>query len=222
MKSKTSNKFTAWQESNQLRREELIDGYLDTLKESRVRFKHVTDLANYVARHLTTEEGKPCNKSTLLRNIRYKEKLLSHQNKVREPGSKIFNHNLSNVSDVKALIFSVQLECGNLRRERERLDIYIKSLEEQVDEFHSSPNKNRAKSSFQKPDEMKLPDFEYNYIRTCQTLRSLLSHLNTILEVDTNNYCIIDRSKRFNNIIVSEELAKPFVQWLKAIQDNNK
>lgn len=220
MTTKAPSKFAAWQEANQVRREKIIDDYLGVLAKTRVKVRNPTDLADLVARHISQIEGQPCNKATLLRNARYKAKLLTYQAKSLAPGAKALNSRSVTDPTAKALITSAQLESGNLKRELERLNIYVTSLEEQLDQLQSqgrqlpSPADTAESAS-------RLSDYEFRFIRTCQALRSLLSHFNMVVQVDTSSQCILDMSKRRDNVIVHKEVAGPFFEWL-ATQGGSK
>lgn len=220
MTTKDTSKFAAWQEANQIRREAIIDEYLNFLAKTRIKVRNPTDLADLVAKHISQVEGKPCNKSTLLRNNRYKAKILFFQAKSLAPGAKALNSRSVTDPTAKALITNAQLESGNLKRELERLNIYVVSLEEQVDRLQSQgrqlPNPGLATEAANR-----LSDFEYRFARTCQALRSLLSHLNTVVQIEQNNWRIIDMSKRRDNIIVDKDVAGPFFEWL-ALQGESK
>lgn len=215
MNQKAPSRFAPWQEANQVRRENIIDEYLNFLKKTRVKVRNLTDLADLVAKHITQVESKPCNKSTLLRNIRYKTKLLSHQARSLAPGTKSLNSRAVTDPTAKALITSTQLESGNLKRELERLNIYVRSLEEQVDRLQNharqlpSPVDTEGSST-------RLSDYEYRFILTCQSLRSLLNHLKKVVHADSSSQRILDMSKRRDNVIVDKEVAEPFFEWLTA------
>lgn len=214
MKPKARNTFSAWQEANQVRREFIVSEYLAALANTRVRVPHPTGLADLVARHISEVEGKRCNKSTLLRNPRYKAKLLSYQAKILSGTKSLDARSVTDVT-AQALVTSAELECGNLRRELERLKIYTSTLEEQLDHLQGQ---GRILPEAVPADEIstQLSEYEFRFIRTCQALRSLLSHLNLIVQVDPDNRRILDMSKRRNNVIVGEEVAGPFCDWLKS------
>ncbi len=214
MTAKDPSRFAAWQEANQVRREAIIDQYLVSFANTRVKVRNLTGLADLVAKHIAQVEGKECDKSTLLRNNRYKAKLLSYQARSLAPGTKALNSR--NVTDptAKALITGAQLETGNLKRELERLNIYVMSLEDQVDQFQSQVGK-LPKPELSNESNNTLSDYEYRFIRTCQALRSLLSHLNIVVQIDKSNRRILDLSKRRDNVIVDQEVAGPFFDWLE-------
>ncbi len=189
--------------------------YLDFLAKTRVKVRNPTDLADLVAKHITQVEGKPCNKSTLLRNTRYKAKLLTHQVRSLAPGTKTLNSRTVTDPTAKVLITSAQLESGNLKRELERLKIYVTSLEEQVDQLQSQGRQLPSPADIV-GSTTRLPDYEFQFVRTCQALRSLLSHLNIVVQVDLSSQRILDISKRRDNVIVDKDVAGPFFDWLAA------
>lgn len=213
--TRAANRFAAWQEAKQVSRERIIDSYLTYLAKTKVKVRNPTYLADLVAKHITQVEGKSCNKATLLRNVRYKAKLLSFQAQSMAPGVKALGTRSLADPTARALITSSQLESGNLRRELERLKIYVTSLEKQVDDFKSQ-GRQLPQPSKSADAPMQMPNFELRFVRTCQALRSLISHLNLIIELDTKGQRILDRSKRRNNVIVEPEVAGPFFEWLVA------
>ena len=186
------------------------------LTKTRVKVRNPTDLADLVAKHITQVEGEPCNKSTLLRNVRYKAKLLSFQAKSLASGAKALNPRAVTDPTARALIISSQLETGNLKRERERLNIYVTSLEEQVDRYKGEGRHLPGPADAAEPVGG-LSDFELQFIRTCQALRSLLVHLKLVVELDERNQRILDKSKRRDNVIVDKDVAGPFFDWLASL-----
>lgn len=237
MTKKAPSRFSAWQEAKQVRRESIIDEYLIFLAKTRVKVRHVTDLADLVAKHITQIEGKPCNKATLLRNTRYKARLLTYQANSLSPGAKSLNSRAVTDPTAKALVTSAQLESGNLKRELERLNIYVTSLEQQVDQFQSKgrqfPSRANIAASTTRipkytsdeepqPHKLALSDHELMFIRTCQALRAVVSHLSLVLEVDMSSRQILDKSRRRNNVVVDEELAGPFIDWLRNLSGVRK
>ncbi len=211
---KSVSRFAAWQEAGQARRESVIAEYLDYLDTTRVRVKFVTDLADLVAKHIARIEGGECNKSTLLRNPRYKSQLLSYMAEHLESGSRALD--ARNITDpsAKALLTTSKLEAGNLRRELERLNIYIRSLEEQLEQHQKGGAPKLTSPRSKSLASPKLSDYQFQFVRTCQAMRTLLGHLQVTLEADTHSQQILDRSKRRDNVVVDAELAGPFFEWL--------
>lgn len=212
------SKFAAWQEANQTRRELLISEYLRYLRKTRVRCEFVTDLATLVAKHIEESEGAPCNRSTLLRNARYKAQLLSYMVRNRLPGSDGIDPNGIADPSARALITTGKLETSNLRRELERVNAYVGHLETQVEDYRlaGKPRVDLPKHSGGASPQ--ISDYELKFVRTCQVVRTLLDHLQVAVEVDTAQRQILDRSKRRNNVIVGAELAGPFFDWLASNQ----
>lgn len=218
MTTKTPSRFAAWQEANQARREVLIDEYLKFLAKTKVKVRNPTDLADLVAKHISQVEGEPCNKATLLRNVRYKAKILTFQARSLTAGAKALSSRSVTDPAAKALLTTSELECGNLKRELERLNIYVTSLEEEVDRYKSQKRALPAPASGAESTGH-VSDNELRHIRTCQAMRSLVSHLSMIVELDTRNRCILDKSKRRDNVIVDQEIAGPFFDWLVSQQE---
>ncbi|MFL9905873.1 hypothetical protein [Paraburkholderia sp. RL17-337-BIB-A] len=219
------SRFAVWQEANQTRREAIIDEYLLYLGKTRVKVRNATDLADLTARHIAQVEGAPCNKSTLMRNVRYKSKILTYQKQHLDTGSRLRVGRAITDPGAEALLVTKKLEAGNLKREVERLNIYIESLEEQVEQFKErkglqSPERLTGESL--PPGQTAMSDYEFKFVRTCQALRAVLSHMSLTLEVDSSAQRILDRSKRRNNVVVDKELAGSFVEWLNSVSKGDK
>lgn len=215
---KGRNTFEGYQQAKQERRERLIVQYLEQLRSSRVKFQHVTGLADMVATHIAHQEQHPCNKATLLRNKRYKALLLTFMAAHLGPGTKSLR--LKDVSDdkSKALVMTAQLESSNLQREVERLKAYIGYLEKTLcgKSLSSSPahSSEDVKKVIRSRDEA-----QFMYTRTCQALLAVLSHLRQTLSTDPERQQIIDLSRLRNNVIVDAGTAGPFFEWLAANRD---
>lgn len=213
MSKEMVSKFAAWQEANQLRRESVIDEYLGFLAKTKIKVRNLTDLSDLVAKHIAQVEGKPCTKSTLLRNPRYKSKIINFQITSLAPSTKALNSR--NIADptAKMMVTRAQLECGNLKRELERLNMYVRTLEEQLDLFQSQNGRLPGHSDKEVSAPL-ITDYEFGFVRTCQALRLLLSHLQLVVNVDISSQRILDLSKRWDNTIVDKEVAGPFFEWL--------
>lgn len=213
---KNKNTFAGYQEAKQTGREAIIDEFLAYLKSTRIRAAHPTALADLVARHISTVQRKPCSTSTLMRNPRYKAKILTHQAEQQAPGAKALDKRTVKDPTARALMASSDLEASNLKRELERLRIYTASLEEELDK-----QRGNGTSSLPEPDAhgkvggaAGVSDVEFRFIRTCQALRSVVSHFNILMQLDTSECRILDTSKRRDNVIASKETAGPFFDWL--------
>ncbi|ABF09049.1 hypothetical protein [Cupriavidus metallidurans] len=221
---KKPSSFAAWQEANQVRREAIIEDYLQYLGKTRVRVRNPTDLADLVARHIAQVEDGPCNKSTLMRNFRYKAKILTYQAEHSESGSRSLRPRGVTDPSTNALVTIAKLEAGNLKREVGRLNIYINSLEEQLEQYQQQGRQRLSELVAHKAESgaHRISDYEFKFVRTCQALRALVSHMNLVLEVDTKAQRILDRSKRRNNVIVDNEIAGPFIEWLASVSEEVK
>jgi len=112
---------------------------------------------------------------------------------------------------------SSELEASNLARALDRLRIYTKSLEEELDKVHSGRHRSVATSSVHDKADQGVTDAEFKFIRTCQALRAVLSHFNIVVQLDPGERRILDKSKRRNNVIAAKETAGPFFEWLANI-----
>lgn len=213
MTAKVANRFSEWQEARQARREAIISEYLSFLGKTRIKVRNLTDLAELVARHISQIEGKPCNKSTLLRNVRYKARLLTFQARSLASGTKALSSRTVTDPTAKALVACAELESENLKRELQRLNIYATALEKQVDQLQS---RGWQPPSTAPESQTRLSDYEFRFIRTCQALRLLLNHLDRVVQIDLRSECILDMSKRRDNVIASKEVVAPFLEWLGA------
>lgn len=211
----TTNTFERYQQAQQERRERLIVEYLEQLKTSRVKFQHVTGLAEMVATHITYQQQKPCNKATLLRNNRYKALLLTFMAAHLGGGTK--NLKLKHVTDekAKALVVTSQLEASNLRREVDRLKVYVTHLEKQQSGQSATPSPPVHDSSAKQ----EVNDVQLKLTRTSQALFAVLRHFDKMVSVDMERMVFLDMSRLRNNVLVDATLATPFVEWLLLNRD---
>jgi hypothetical protein len=216
--TKRRNTFAESQEADQSARQQLIKDYLAYLASTRVKTEFVTDLAKLVAGHLTEVQGEPCSPSTLLRNMRYKGLLLSYMASRQPGGLKNATPGAQQMSVAgEVVVFNAQLETANVKRELDRLKIYTTDLEQQLAEVSST--KAPAIGHGKESEQARLGDMELSFVRTCQTLLALLSHLSVVVTVDVANRRILDASRRRNNVIVDADVAGPFFQWLSQQPD---
>jgi hypothetical protein len=208
------NRFEAFQNEKQARRELLINDFLSYLKTSRTRHPHVTALAEFVAKHISIKEGKPCNRATLLRNPRYKSMLLSHMSDNLAAGTKKLS--IRDITDPKSqsLTLTFQLEASNLKRDNERLRAYVSQLESTVSLTENKVTLVTVNTSDSLRRE--LEQAQIQYARACQSLQIVIKHLNTVISIDMNARQIIDLTKRVNNVIVNSDIASGFFEWLDA------
>lgn len=208
--TKGRNTFEGYQAAKQDGREKLVIQYLEQLATSRVRFQHVTGLAEMVATHITHQQQKPCNKATLLRNKRYKALLLTFM--AAHLGGGTQNLKLRDVGDekAKALVMTAELKAANLEREVTRLRGYVEHLQK---------TQSDAPAALPAPDanglEQQLHDMRLKYVRTCQALQGVLRHFESSLAVNVEKRQIVDLAKRRNNVVVDADFVEPFVAWLK-------
>lgn len=213
--TKGRNTFEGYQLAKQDAREELIDQYLEQLKTSRVKFKNVTGLAAMVATHIKHSQQKPCVKSTLLRNNRYKALMLSFMAAHLGAGTKSLRFKDIGDDKSKSLVVIAQLEAANLRREVERMKRYVSHLDEKQDAPH------RAGTQAEMDDETAklqaaLHEAQLKHTKTCQALFTLLKHFSQAVSTDVEQQRILDLSRLRNNVIVDSTRAAPFFEWLAA------
>ncbi len=203
-----ANPFKDYQDKVVAGREQIVVRYLASLRKTRAKFEYVTDLAKAVAEQVGLAEGKPCSFTTLLRNKRYKALLLNFMAmrsgtdavRVSEPAA-------------QAVIHTVELELGNVKRDNDRLRAYIADLEARQDEQPMLPS-----SPKQQPDSPgELPRLSNEKALACKALWLVLEHIKDLVSIDTDRGCIIDlaASKR-KNVIVEPEVARVFLDWVRA------
>jgi hypothetical protein len=207
--------FEAFQEAKQVRRESFIRDYLEMLAASRVRFKYVTDLSQMVALHIAERESGRCNKSTLLRNKRYKALLLNYMVHRLPGGTKNVEARGISEEKAKALLVTAQLDVANFRREAERLRAHISLLERGATNVKILPPKDQIESDL----DGRLHSTHLKYTRTCQALYALLKHMESKGFSFIEDHCMVDKSRMRNNILVDSDIAAPFFEWLGSNRD---
>ena len=210
---KPVNTFEAYQQERQDVRVLHIEAYLKAAKNSRASFKYVTDLAEMVATHLTQVEGKKCNRSTLLRNPKYKALLLSYMAGDVVAGVKNVKSKKAESPQAQALAIHSELRISNLERENERLKAYVSDLKSQVSQSEP-PRISSDKGSSDATK--KAAENEVSFIKTCQVLLRVLESSDGLLSVDFETERLLDASRRVDNIIADKQLAAPFIAWLRA------
>lgn len=207
-KNRPANPFKGYQDTVVAGREQIIVRYLGSLRKTRAKFEYVTDLSKAVAEQIGLAEGKSCSFTTLLRNQRYKALLLNFMAmrsgtdavRVSEPAA-------------QALINTVELELGNVKRDNGRLKAYITDLEARLNELPMLPS-----SSAQRSDNSdELYRFSNEKALACKALWLVVEHFKGLVSIDADRGCIIDlaASKR-KNVIVQPEIAQVFLDWVRA------
>jgi hypothetical protein len=212
--AKGVNTFETFQLEKQQRRETLIAEFLAYLKTSRVQTPYVTDLAEVVSNHISAQEGKPCNKATLLRNPRYKSMLLSYMAATLAKGTKDLKSKDIKDPKAQALVISTQIESGNLKRDNERLRAYVAILESKISDLGANVEpENRVVMS---ANSAEIESTHIKYVRICQALHAVIVHMQPTLSVDISSRRILDMSKLRNNVVVDSDIAGGFFDWLEA------
>lgn len=212
--AKGINTFETFQLERQRKREALITEFLVFLKTSRVKTDYVTDLAELVSKHISEQEGKPCNKATLLRNPRYKAMLLSYMAAALAKGTKELQSKDIKDPKAQALVISTQVESGNLKRDNERLRAYVAILESKISD--SSVNIGPESKVISNTNSVDFEEAHIKYVRACQALHAVIVHMQPALSVDISSKRILDMSKLRNNVVVDSDIAGGFFDWLEA------
>jgi hypothetical protein len=208
VKRPPANPFKGYQDTVVAGREQIIVRYLGSLRKTRAKFEYVTDLSKAVAEQIELAEGKSCSFTTLLRNKRYKALLLNFMAmragteavEVSEPGA-------------QALIHTIELELGNVKRDNDRLRAYIADLEARLDEHPVLPV-----SPMPRPESAEeLPRLSNEKALVCKALWLVLDHLKDLVCIDADRGCIIDlAASQRKNVIVEPEIARVFLDWVRA------
>lgn len=208
VKKRAANPFKGYQDKVVAERERIVVRYLASLRKTRAKFEYVTDLAKAVAEQVGMAEGKPCSFTTLLRNKRYKALLLNFiamrsgtdAVQVSEPAA-------------QALIHTVELELGNVKRDNERLRAYIADLESRLGEQPMLPTASAQHSD----SSAELSRLSTERALACKALWLVLEHFKELVSIDSDRGCIIDlAATRRKNVIVEPEIAQVFLDWLRA------
>ena len=203
-----ANPFSEYQDKVVAEREGIIVRYLGSLRKTRAKFEYITDLAKAVAEQVGMAEGAPCSFTTLLRNKRYKALLLNFM--AMRSGTDTVQ---ASEPAVQALIHTVELELGNIKRDNERLRAYIAELEARLGEQPLLPS-----SPTQRTDSAdELPRLSNDKALACKALWLILEHFKDLVSIDVDRGCIIDMaaSKR-KNVVVEPEIARVYLEWVRA------
>lgn len=208
------NPFAGWQQANQEKREILVRQFLTYLKRKRVRCEYITDLADMAATHIAEQEGKSCNRSTLMRNKRYKVLLLSYMAQQLSDGTDAIVRSSIKDPQANALVITAELGSENLRREIGRLKAYIAELES------SKPSgRKTAKAAQEAPAGDNFDVIQAKYVATCQALFAVLKHFDGLLRSDSDAHRIVDVSSRPPKVVIDDGLAAPFFEWMHLNRD---
>ncbi|WP_426175591.1 hypothetical protein [Massilia sp. TWR1-2-2] len=173
------------------------------LKNSNLRFDHVTYLARFLAQRISEIEGTTLVSTTLLRNPRYRV-LLQHsydlELKTGAKGEAPRSSKIGNPVETRQL----QIENSNLKQENTRLKARLTEL--------GSSGALGANAVALSHEAMR--PFEHDFIQTCQSLEKVMEALGDYVAVDSGG-SIVDSSKRVNNLIVEPWLVAPFLKWRK-------
>lgn len=208
---KSLNRFAAFQETRQRNREELIKRLLQDLRRDKVYFNFTTDLAGFVATHVSNAENQPCNRATLLRNNRYRSLLDEY------PFTN-FASKSSRISSKRTEVakFSDDLVASNLRQKLARLETYCSTLEAKL-ATQTVESEVKAKLDTNCPSTE--PMVRESLARTCQALLLILNYLPGQFTVDTTSGVLRDAIKRRgDDVVVGSLNFGPFIEWLQTQQ----
>ena len=206
---RSANPFSEYQDKVVTEREGIIVRYLGSLRKTRAKFEYITDLAKAVAEQVVMAENAPCSFTTLLRNKRYKALLLNFM--AMRSGTDTVQ-----VSDpaAQALVHTVELELGNVKRDNERLRIYINELEAQLVEKQVAP---LLPPVLHSDASEKLTKLTNDKAFACKALWLVLEHFKDLVSIDVDRGCIIDRSaSKRKSVIVEPETARVFLEWVQS------
>lgn len=217
---KGKNSFGPWQAAKQDGRAELIAECLLAIKKRRKSFKYITDLAEEVADFVAGKEGatKKCNRSTLLRNGRYKSLLLSHMADQSAIGTATIVRDSITDPAAKALLLTAEISIENLARENVRLKQYIASIASAKSDENESTVKRiggrgaAAKVGARSED---INADRVRYLATCEALKTILLKFGGIVAIDLQTLRILDLTEMPHQVLVDERIGGPFFEWLK-------
>jgi len=183
----------------------------------RVKFTFVTDLAEMAAQHISEKEGKPCDRSTLLRSKKYKGLLLSYMADHMAEGTDSINRDAIRDPAARALLDTADYSIENLTRENERLKNYVTELTGNLAEAESRPQALPAPKAGSEVDSAsaRLSQDRLRYLTTCEALHAVLERFGGIVKLDPSADRIMDATESPAAVLVGEKVAKAFFEWLR-------
>lgn len=178
------NTFKDYQDKKMTERLIIINQCIDFYKKNKVTFKNITEISGEIAVSISKKECKPCSKSTILRNIKYKsliEDFFYKQSGVSKPTN---SNNLLK-----------DLTISNIERENIRLKQYIINLEKKI-QSNNINLENDNKNPYLKSSELDLTYFKNSFIQ-------LVNHFEGLVAFNENGD-LIDLTKKSNNIIIQK------------------
>jgi hypothetical protein len=213
------NTFRGFQEGRQVARENIIDEYLNSLRRKKTPVKFVTQLAEMVAEHVTEcEKGNavsPCNASTLLRNQRYKMRLLEYM--AEQPLASGYRAVQAKRGDVDVVLIQAQLDIVNLTNENARLKRYIANLEDPAFKRVAPLNAQSASGSDSENNSVSVDQDRLGFLQTCRCLFKLLRRFSDYAVLEPGTGEIVDPAVRRGDArtIVSADDTAAYRAWLK-------
>lgn len=176
------NTFKDYQDKKMTERLIIINQCIDFYKKNKVTFKNITEISGEIAASISKKECKPCSKSTILRNIKYKsliEDFFYKQSGVSKPS--IANNLLKD------------LTISNIEKENIRLKQYILNLEKRLQENNVNVTENTV--------DKYISNSEKDKIKWKENFFKLVNHFEGLV-IFNDNGDLIDLTKKINNIIV--------------------
>lgn len=176
------NTFKDYQDKKMTERLIIINQCIDFYKKNKVSFKNITEVSGEIAAAISKKECKPCSKSTILRNIKYKtliEDFFYKQSGVSKPSTA--NNLLKD------------LTISNIEKENIRLKQYIINLEKRLQENNLNATENSI-NKYISNSEVELIKWKENFIK-------LVNHFEGLTAFDENGD-LIDLTKKKNNVII--------------------
>jgi len=204
---KKQNRFLDFQEKKQVEREVLITRYLEILRENKIHFRYITDVATSVAKHLTEKQNKPCSKTSILRNPRYKAILIPFF--ASQDLSKISQQIQNNSSVLELSSVRSELTILNMKREIARLKKHIEQSHTETKDCVSNQEDNVNNN--------RIRDLENDFVNVCHIALSLIKNFDTLIYLELDSNQILDRSEMVNRVICGAPRAIPFFNWLRQL-----
>jgi hypothetical protein len=213
---KGTNNFSNHQDEKVAYLCERLDVHLDKFRQSKMHFEMLGSLIDELCPLLTEDlhvkwlegnkskkEPKPVSKSTLYRNVHYREKLDLYMTGLPSRGGINLAMSKKNLPMAKAKITGLQAEVSNLRNKLSILERYIEKsgLDEQKE--------NQKQTKELTHDQTYIND----YSLTAQALSLLLEATEgQFIEQEGQ---IINAGKLVNNVVVNKKQLSPYLNWLK-------
>tara|TARA_R110001583_G_scaffold112646_2_gene262346 strand:+ start:4743 stop:5387 length:645 start_codon:yes stop_codon:yes gene_type:complete len=193
--SKGENRFKKYHEEKIANTSKEVRKVLSLLQKSNVGFSSVTKLANYVARIIGNERGKPMSHTTLIRTPQYRYIL-----------DQYMENNFTSTKSVSRVTeaFHKEIKEVNLEEENARLRQFI-----QANLGYSSENEQKIEPR-KRIDKIEKEDSSNEY-KLCDLIKVLVDNSEGVYEIKNG----IIFTNLLDREIAEDELQKPFTKWYK-------